>query len=328
MPKIFITRPIPDQGINLLKEKGYELSIYSKDEIIPRKELLKGVKGADALLSILTDKIDAEVMDAAGSQLKIIANYAVGFDNIDLAAAKERTILVANAPGPEITETVAEHTFTLMLALARRLVESDGFARAGKYNGWGPQLLLGTDVYGKKLGIVGLGRIGFAVAERAAKGFKMKILYNDVKQNAEFEKMYNAEFRALPDLLKEADFVSLHVPLLPATHHLISREQFALMKPTAFLVNTARGPVVDEKALLEALAQKKIAGAALDVFECEPSIDCDINDHWELKNFPNVILTPHTASATIEARQAMSRTAAENIIAAFEGSVPPNLVKS
>ncbi len=327
MPKVFITRPIPDEGLKMLEAKGYELSIYPKDEIIPRDEFLRSVKGVDALLSILTDTVDGEVLDAAGPQLRVIANYAVGFDNIDLTAAKQRNVLVTNAPGPEIVQSVAEHAFTLMLALARRIVESDTFARAGKYRGWGPQLLLGTDVYSKTLGIVGLGRIGFAVADRAVKGFGMKTIYHDVKQNPDFEKQYGGRFASLEELLKEADFVSLHVPLLPATRHLMNRERFAMMKPTAFLVNTARGPVVDEKALLEALQNKKIAGAALDVFECEPSIDCDLSDHLELKAFDNVILTPHTASATVETRQAMSRTAAMNIIEVLEGRTPPNLVK-
>jgi len=326
MSKIFITRPIPDQGIKMLKEKKYSVSIYPKDEIIPREEFLKGVRGVDALLPILTDKIDAEVLQAAGPQLKIVANYAVGFDNIDLEACKKRKVMVANAPGPEIVQAVAEHTFALILALAHRIVEADKFTRAGKYKGWGPQLMLGTDVHGKTLGIVGLGRIGFAVAERAVKGFRMKAIYNDVKPNPEFEKNYGARFVNLSTLLKESDFVSLHVPLLPSTRHLISTPQFKLMKPTVFLINTSRGPIVDEKALLQALKKRQIAGAGLDVFECEPSIDCDINDHLELKSFENVILTPHTASATVETRQAMSRTAATNIIAALSGKKPPNLV--
>lgn len=325
--KIFITRPIPDQGIKMLREKKYAVTIYPKDAIIPRAALLKGVRGMDAILPILTDKIDAEVLDAAGPQLKIIANYAVGFDNIDLAAAKKRKIMITNAPGPEIVQSVAEHTFALILALAHRIVEADKFARAGEYHGWGPQMMLGTDVYGKTLGVVGLGRIGFAVTQRAAKGFGMKIVYNDPKPNPEFEKQFSARYADLPTLLKNSDFVSLHVPLLPSTRHLISTPQFALMKKTAFLINTSRGPIVDEKALLKALKAKKIAGAALDVFECEPAIDCDLTDHLELKNFDNVILTPHIASATVEARQAMSRTAATNIIAALSGQVPPNLIK-
>lgn len=325
--KVFITRPIPDQGIKMLKDKKYTVSIYPKDEIIPRAELLKGVRGVDALLPILTDKIDNEVLEAAGPQLKIVANYAIGTDNVDLEACKKRGVLVTNAPGPEIVQAVAEHAFALMLALAHRIVEGDKFTRAGRYRGWGPQILLGTDVYGKTLGIVGLGRIGFAVAERAVKGFGMKALYNDPKQNPEFEKKYGARYVDLPTLLKQSDFVSLHVPLLPTTRHLISKKTLALMKPTTFLINTSRGPIVDEKALLHALKNKKIAGAGLDVFECEPSIDCDISDHLEFKSFSNVILTPHTASATVETRQAMSRTAAANIIAALEGKTPPNLVK-
>lgn len=327
MSKVFITRPIPDQGIKMLKDKKYTVSIYPRDEIIPRAELLKCVKGVDALLPILTDRVDAEVLEAAGLQLKIVANYAIGTDNIDLGACKKRGVMVTNAPGPEIVQSVAEHTFALILALAHRIVESDKFTRVGKYKGWGPQLLLGMDVYGKTLGIVGLGRIGFAVAERAVKGFGMKVVYNDPKPNPDFEKKYGARYADLPTLLKESDFVSLHVPLLPTTRHLISKKQLARMKSTAFLINTSRGPIVDEKALLQALQNKKIAGAGLDVFECEPSIDCDISDHLELKKFDNVILTPHTASATVEARQAMSRTAATNIIAALSEKTPPNLVK-
>lgn len=310
----------------MLNTKGYRVAIYPKDQIISRKELLKGVRGADALLPILTDRIDDEVLKAAGPQLRIVANYAIGTDNIDLAACKARKIIVTNAPGPEIVQAVAEHTFALILALAHRIVEGDKFTRAGKYQGWGPQLLLGTDVYGKTLGIVGLGRIGFAVTDRAVKGFSMKVLYNDPKPNSDFEKKYAARYADLPTLLKQSAFVSLHVPLLPSTRHLISTKQLALMKPTAFLINTSRGPIVDEKALLQALKNKKIAGAALDVFECEPSIDCDISDHLALKSFDNVILTPHTASATVETRQAMSRTAASNIIAALSGKTPPNVV--
>lgn len=325
--KVFITRPIPDGGIKMLRDKGYDVSIYERDEIIPKHILLERVKGMDAVLSILTDKIDEDFFAAAGEQLKIVANYAIGLDNVDLESAKKRRVMVTNAPGPEIVESVAEHTFALILALARRICESDQYARAGKYQGWGPQLLLGTDVHDKILGIIGLGRIGFAVAQRGMKGFRMKVLYNDIKPNADFEREYDAEYVSLEVLLKNSDFVSLHVPLLPETRHLMSTEQFKMMKKTSFLVNTARGPIVDEKALLLALNDKNIAGAALDVFECEPAIDCDVSDHLELKSLPNVVLTPHTASATVEARQAISRTAALNIIEALEGRTPPNLVK-
>lgn len=325
--RVFITRPIPDGGIKMLLDKGYDVSIYERDEIIPRKILLERVKGMDAALSILTDKIDEDFFAAAGEQLKIVANYAVGFDNVDLESAKKRKIMVTNAPGPEIVESVAEHTFALILALARRICESDQYTRAGKYQGWGPQLLLGTDVHDKILGIIGLGRVGFAVAQRAMKGFRMKVLYNDIKPNVDFEREYDAEYVSLEVLLKNSDFVSLHVPLLPETRHLMSTDQFKMMKKTSFLVNTARGPIVDENALLLALNDKNIAGAALDVFECEPAIDCDLSDHLELKSLSNVILTPHTASATVGARQAMSRIVALNIIEALEGRTPPNLVK-
>jgi glyoxylate reductase len=246
----------------------------------------------------------------------------VGFDNVDLEAAKKRKIIVTNTPAPEVSETVAEHTFALIMALAHRIPESDAYARAKKYKGWSPTLLLGVDVHDKVLGIVGLGRIGIAVAQRAVKGFKMKCVYSDVRRNPEFEKEFGAEYVTFEKLLQTADFISLHVPLLPSTRHLMSTEQFSMMKKTAYLINTARGPVVDEKALLRALKTKRIAGAALDVFECEPAIDCDLTDKLELKQFPNVVLTPHTASATIEARQAMSKLAADNILAVLSGKPP------
>lgn len=321
---IFITRHIPDNGLNLLKTAQHTLDIYEKDQVIPRKDLLKRIQGSDALLSLLTDKIDDEVMATAGPSLKIIANYAVGFDNIDLAAAKHRNITVTNTPAPEVADSVAEHTIALMLALSHRIVESDVFARAKKYQGWSPNLLTGTMLQGKTLGIVGTGRIGISVARRAVLGLGMHCLYTDHKRQPELEKDINAQPASLEQLLQKSDVVSLHVPLLPTTHHLISVAEFALMKKTAFLINTARGPVVDEKALLRALRTNRLAGAALDVFECEPAIDCDLSDKLELKNFPNVILTPHTASATQEAREGMSRVAAQNILAVLAGKAPLN----
>lgn len=321
-PVVFITRRIPDEGIHLLEEQGYTVKIYAKDQAITRAELLKQVKGVDALLPLLTDKIDEEVMMAAGPSLKIIANYAVGFDNIDLEAAKKYNLPVTNAPAPEVSESVAEHTLTLMLALAHRIVESDTFARSGKYTGWSPNLLVGTDLRNKTLGIIGLGRIGYAVARRAVLGFGMRCLYNTPRRDSSFEKEVGGKFTSLDHLLQESDVVSVHVPLLPSTRHLLSTDAFSLMKQTAFLVNTARGPIVDEKALLRALKTKRIAGAALDVFECEPAIDCDLKDRLSLAAFPNVILTPHTASGTIEARQAMGRLAAQNIIAVLSGRPP------
>ena len=321
--KVFITRQIPDIAMTLLKEQGYEVTMGPATSP-SREELLKAVQGASAILSVLTEHIDTEVMDAAGNQLKIVANYAVGFDNVDLATAQARNVVVTNTPVPEVSEAVAEHAFTLILALAHRICEGNAYAKAEKYGGWDPQLFVGTDVYGKTLGIVGLGRIGKAVAERSVKGFRMSMVYANPHRDEDFEKEYGAVWLPLEKLLQQSDFVSLHVPLSPATRHMVSTEQFALMKKTAYLINTARGPVVDEKALLRALKTKRIAGAALDVYECEPHIDCDITDHLELKAFPNVILTPHIASATVEASVAMARCAAENIIAVLSGKPPLN----
>lgn len=301
-------------------EGKVDLEVWEEDRVIPREVLLERVKGIDALLPLLTDKIDGEMMDAAGSGLKVIANYAVGYDNIDVKAAIERKIYVANTPGV-LTEAVAEHTFALMLAIARRIPESDRFTRAGKYVGWEPMLLLGTEVKDKVLGVVGLGRIGSRVAEMAAKGMGMKVFYHDPKQDPEFEKEFGAVYKKeLDDLLKEADFVSIHVPLLPATRHLINADNLKLMKKTGYLINTSRGPVVEEKALVEALKAGTIRGAALDVFEEEPKLAPGLSE------LDNVVLTPHTASATDEARGAMARLAAQAILDVLGGKAPENLV--
>lgn len=326
-PFVFVTRRFADSGIQALKKAGFRVEVYDKDQVIPRKELLQRVNGCDALLSLLTDRIDAEVFDAAGPQLKIVANYAVGFDNVDLVEAKKRGIPVTNTPSDAVNESVAEHAFSLMLALAHRISEADQFAKAGKYQGWSPTHFIGTDVRGKTLGLIGAGRIGSMVAKKAVHGFDMKLVYADAHENLTLERDYKATQLPLAKLLQVSDFVSLHVPLLPSTKHLISTAEFSAMKKTAFLINTARGPVVDEKALLRALKTKRIAGAALDVFECEPAIDCDLKDNLELRSFPNVILTPHIASATIEAREAMSMVAAQNILAVLGGKAPINPAK-
>ncbi len=320
MPKnIFVTYDIPGSGVARLKKAGYKIDQYKKEALISKKELLAGVKGADGLFCMLTEKIDEGVFKAAGKNLKVVANYAVGFDNVDLEAAKKHGVIVANTPSDKVNEAVAEHTFALMISLARRIPEADVFSKAKKYQGWNPKLLTGVDLYGKILGIVGAGRIGAAVARRGVKGFGMKLVYADGRKNEVLEKELGAIHLPLEKLLMVADFISLHVPLLPSTRHLISTAEFSLMKKTAFLVNTARGPVVDEKALLRALRTGRIAGAGLDVFECEPAIDCNISDNLELKSFANVVLTPHIASATVEAREDMSRIAAENIIAVLSG---------
>ncbi len=298
------------------------MDINPADKVLSREELM-GVlrqKPYDAVLCLLTDKIDKEVFSAVPTA-KIFANYAVGYDNINLSDAKEKNVMVANTPGV-LTETVAEHTFALMLAISHRVSEADRFTRAGNYKGWAPMLLLGANLAGKTLGIVGLGRIGSTVAGYAVRGFRAKIIYYDVNRNEDFEKEFQAEYRKdVDDVLKEADFISIHVPLLESTRHLINKERLSMMKPTAYLINTSRGPVIDEQALAEALKNKIIKGAALDVFENEPALAPG------LAELENVILTPHIASATEETRSKMSDIAAENIIAALEGRVPPNLVQ-
>ena len=321
--KIFVTRPIPEVGIKMLKDKGWEVVVNEAavNRAATNEELVSGVKGTDAVLSILTDKITGDVMDAGLPTLKIIANYAVGFDNVDTEVAKQRNIMVTNTPGV-LTDTVAEHTFSLLLAIAHRISEADRFSRAGNYKAWGPNLLLGSDVSGKTLGVVGLGRIGSRVAHHAVNGFGMKVLYTDPKPNPDFEKQYGAQFvEKLEDLLPQCDFVSIHVPLLDSTHHLINEEKLKLMKPGAYLINTSRGSIVDEKALANALRNKQIKGAAIDVFEFEPEITP------ELKELDNVILTPHIASATEETRSAMAKLAAQSIIDVLEGRSPQNQVK-
>jgi glyoxylate reductase len=313
--KVFITREIPEAGPELLRKAGYEVVVAPQDAPISREALLAGVRGVDALLPLLTDNIDGEVMDAAGKQLKIIANYAVGYDNIDVAAAEERGIVVTNTPDV-LSETVAEHTFALMLAIAHRIAEADRFTRAGKFRGWEPMLLLGRDLSHKTLGIVGLGRIGSLVAKHAVRGFEMEVLYYDVKENSDFEKEFGARFVPLKELFAKADFISLHVPLLPQTRHLVNEELLRTMKKTAYLINTSRGPVIDEAALVKALREGTIAGAALDVFESEPKLTAG------LAELENVILTPHIASATIETRSKMAELAAQNIIAVLSGKPP------
>jgi len=320
--KIYVTRKIPESGIALLTEKSYEIDISEKDGVLTKEELTAALKTKpyDAVLCLLTDTIDADVF-AAAPQAKIFANYAVGFNNIDVAEAKRRGVVITNTPDV-LTDTVAEHTFALILAITSRIAEGDRFVRAGKYDGWAPMMLLGTDLKGKTLGILGAGRIGSRVAHHARRGFDMNIIYYDVRRNDHFEEEYAAVYHESPDaLLKEADVVSIHVPLIDATRHLINAERLAMMKPSACLVNSSRGPVIDEKALVEALKQGVIRGAALDVFEEEPKLAPG------LAQLENVVLTPHIASATLEARSKMGDVAAENIIAVLEGREPPNIIR-
>ncbi|MDI3531328.1 MAG: glyoxylate reductase [Candidatus Atribacteria bacterium] len=317
-PRVFITRKIPEEGIKMIMHH-LEAEISDFDGVLPKEVLLEKVKDKDGILCLLTDTIDKEVMDAAGPGLKVISNYAVGFNNIDVKEATRRGIMVTNTPGV-LTETTADLAWALMMGIARRIVEADKFVRAGQFRGWEPLLLLGTDVYGATLGIIGFGRIGQAMARRAL-GFNMKVIYYDLQRAPlRIEKELEASYRALPELLQEADFVTIHVPLTPQTHHLIGEKELKMMKKEAYLINTARGPIVDEKALVRALQEKWIRGAALDVFENEPEVEP------ELLKLDNVVLAPHIGSATYATRTKMATMAAENLIKGLQGEIPPNLV--
>jgi glyoxylate reductase len=319
-PKVFVTAQIPDEGLKMISQHC-EMQIGNYDGVLPKDVLIDKVKGVDGILCLLADVIDKDVMEAAGKQLKVIANYAVGYNNIDIEEATKRGIMVTNTPGV-LTETTADLAWALMMSIARRIVESDKFVREGKFNGWQPMLMLGTDIYGATLGVVGFGRIGQAVARRAS-GFNMRVLYYSRKRAPEdVEKQLNASFVDLSTLLRESDFVTLHLPLTKETYHLIGEEELRMMKKEAYLINTARGPVIDEKALVKALKNKWIRGAALDVFEKEPQIEP------ELLELDNVILTPHIGSASYTTRTKMSVMAAENLVKALYGEIPPNLVNT
>lgn len=312
MAKIYATRRIPEEGIQLLEEK-HELEIYGGDAPPPKKEIMRGVKDKEGLLCLLTDSIDKEVLDSA-PHLKMISTYAVGYDNIDIKEATKRKIPVANTPGV-LTETVADFTWALILSLARRIVEGDKMMRKGKFKGWGPLILLGGDVYKKTLGIVGAGRIGQAVARRT-KGFNMTVLYHDRKRKTDFERACNAQFADMETLLEQSDYISLHTPLTNETYHMIGEKELKMMKKTSYLINTSRGKCVDEEALIKVLKNKQIAGAALDVYENEPSL----SPH--LAELDNVVLAPHAASASIQTRMRTAIMAAENMIAGLEGIIP------
>lgn len=302
-----------------LTASGYDVDISIFDRPLLPEELIQKVKGVDAIISLLTDKIDGAVMDAAGATLKIIANYAVGADNIEIRGATDRGIVVTNTSSAEVNEAVAEHTWALILCLSRRIIESDEAVRRGAYRGWEPDIFLGRNVVGKTLGIVGLGKIGTYVAKRA-KGYSMNVLYNKHQADPEAEKNLGISFAPLEELLAKSDFITLHVPLTEETRHLINAATLAKTKKGAFLINTARGAVVEECALVESLRSGHLAGAALDVFENEPTI------HPELINMQNVITTPHVASATYEARDKMSKQVVEAVLDCLAGKIPENIV--
>ena len=293
------------------------MEYWEKPERPPREEVLRRVKDKEALVCLLTEKVNDELLQAA-PKLKIAANVAVGFDNIDLVACTKRGVVATNTPGV-LDDTTADFAWTLLMAVARRLGEADALARSGNWKGWDLDQLVGTDVWGKTLGIVGFGRIGRAMARRA-NGFQMKTIYTDaVRAGASVEKELGAEYRDMNALLAEADFISVHTPLLPETRGLFNAEKFGRMKPTAFLINTSRGPVVNEEDLVAALENGKIAGAALDVFEKEPAI------HPGLRR-ANVVLAPHIASASLETRAKMACMAAENVVALLQGRQPANVL--
>jgi glyoxylate reductase len=311
---------LPERGLKMIKEH-FEAEIWPEYAPPPKETIIKKVANVDALVSLLSDKIDAEVFNAA-PKLKIVSQIAVGFDNIDLKEATSRGIYVTNTP-EVLTDTTADFAWALLMALARRVVEADKYVRNGQWKvAWHPEMLQGRDVYGATIGIIGAGRIGFGVAQRAT-GFKMKILFYDVIPRPEIEKEFGAKRVDLDTLLRESDFVSVHVPLMKETVHLINQERLRLMKKTAYVINNSRGPVVDEKALYDALKGGKIAGAGLDVFEQEP-----LRIDSPLLKLNNVILAPHISSSSYETRSRMAEMVAENLIAYFEKRTPPNLVNT
>ena len=321
MPSVFVTRKIPENGLKMLRDHGYEVDVSPFNRPLTKEELITFLKAKpyDAVLSLLNDKIDVQVYDAAPT-VKIFANYTIGYDNFDIPEGKKRGVCLTNACGGG-ADRVAEFTWGLILALTCRVTEGDNYMRQGKYNGWDPMLFYGMQMSGKVIGLIGVGHIGSSVARIASQGFGMRVAYYDVNRNVEIENKYKATYwPTVEEVLKQADVVSLHVPLLDSTHHLINETRLNLMKPTSYLINTSRGPVIDEVALVKALNEKKIAGAGLDVYEFEPKLT------EGLVSLSNVVLTPHIASSTLEAREDMARIAAENIIDTLEGGKPRDLV--
>src|SRR5437588_1935351 len=315
--KVYVTRPVFDEAVESLRRE-VEVELNAEDRILSKKELIERLRDKDGALTLLTDAIDLDVLESA-PKLKVVANFAVGFNNVAIESATKMGVVVTNTPGV-LTETTADFAWTLLMAAARRVVEGDKFARAEDHWVWGPKMFLGYDVYGKTLGLVGLGRIGQAVARRAS-GFNMRVVFHDTEPIPEqVVKDLGVTRLPLDELLRISDFISLHVPLFPETHHLLNDRTFALMKPTCIVINTSRGPVVDEKALAGAVRDRKIAGAGLDVFEREPEIEP------ELLEMENVVLAPHIASASHETRLKMCMMAVDNLLAVLKGERPPNLV--
>jgi glyoxylate reductase len=317
-PPVLVTRRLPAQALDRIAARC-EMTLYDGQGAMPRDQLLAEVAGKAGAVTLLTDRVDDEFLDAAGAQLRIVANYAVGFDNIDVDACTRRGVLASNTP-EVLTETTADTAFALMMAAGRRIAEGDRFLRSRTPWIWAPLMMLGQDLHHKALGIVGFGRIGQALARRG-RGFGMRILYSDLyRPPREIEQELGAEHRELDDLLRESDFVSLHTNLSPATRHLINAERLGIMKPTAVLVNTSRGPVIDEEALAHALKQGQIFAAGLDVFEREPDV------HPDLLTCENAVLIPHLGSATVQTRLAMANLAADNLFAALDDRQPPTLL--
>ncbi|TWU22420.1 putative 2-hydroxyacid dehydrogenase [Novipirellula galeiformis] len=317
LPKIFLTRELPPSSMKQLRERS-QLTMNHEDRALTKQELIAGLQGVDGLLCQLTDIIDDEVL-GANPNLKVVSNFAVGFNNVDIASASKRNIAVTNTPGV-LSDSTADMAWALMFAVARRVVEGDRFVRAGRWEGWAPLQYLGLDISGATLGLVGLGRIGRAMIPRAM-GFNMKVLYwNRTRMDIAEEHELGVEYAELDELLAQSDFVSLHVALSEGTKHLINEQRLGQMKPTAYLINTARGPVVDEKALVQALQSNVIAGAGLDVFENEPKLEPALYD------LENAVLAPHLGSATIATRSKMGELAIENCLAGCAGKRPPNLV--
>ncbi len=317
---IYITRKIPEAGLKLLRDKKIEFDMGTSSTPPTKKEIIKQLKKKqyDGVISFLTDPIDKEVFDVCPN-VKIFANFSVGFNNVDLEEAQKRGIEVSNTPGTSAT-AVAEHTVAFMLTLTTRIDEGDRFMRKGKYKGWDPDLLIGTDLKGKTIGLIGVGQIGTEVAKILHYGFGSNIIYSDICTNPTLEQIIGPTRKETAEVLREADIVSLHVPLLPSTQHLINKESLATMKKTAFLINTSRGAVIDEKALVYALKNNVIKGAAIDVYEFEPKLSPG------LSKLSNVVLTPHIASARESARNLMAEIAAKNIISVLENGKAINSV--